>query len=128
LTREASARICLHMRVMAPVLLLAASLSACGDDDGPSSPPDGTYQVEGVVETLPREGADRREMSIAHEAIPDFVGRDGDVVGMEAMTMQFVLASDVDLDDVEVGDRIDFTFEVRWDERPMLYVTRLREK
>lgn len=115
------------MRLLA-LLLLTVSLPACGDDDGPETPADGTYLVEGVVETLPREGADRREISIAHEEIPDFVGREGEEVGMEAMTMQFVVAPDVDLEDIAAGDRVEFTFEVRWNDRPMLYITRLHEK
>lgn len=112
------------------LLLLPASLTSagCGDDDGPSTPPDGSYDVAGVVESLPRDGADRREMTVAHEEIPDFVGRDGQEVGMEAMTMQFVVAQDVDLEGVAVGDGVDLTFEVRWNDRPMLLITRLEEK
>ena len=114
------------MRSAATIPLCALLLlGACGDDDGPATPPDGTYLVEGTVESLPREGAERREISIAHEAIPDFVNREGEEVGMDAMTMQFVVAPDVDLEGIAAGDPVEFTFEVRWNDRPMLYVTRL---
>ena len=109
-----------------PVLALLLLANACGDDGrAPSAPPDATYTAEGRVDRLPRAGADVREVSIAHEAIPGFRDREGDPVGMEAMTMQFEVAPDVSLDGVSAGDRVRFTFEVRWDTRPMLYVTEL---
>lgn len=112
------------LRIISVALLVAV---ACGDDDHrtPTSPADQTYTVEGQVERLPREGAQIREISIAHEAIPTFVDREGAQVGMEAMTMQFEVAPAVSLDGVAPGDRVRFTFEVRWNARPMLYVTEL---
>lgn len=119
--------------VAAVLTALAAALPACScgdhDADRPTTPADATYEgITGVVEAMPREGADRREISIAHEAIPSFVDREGEEVGMDAMTMQFAVSSDVNLDGVETGDAVSFDFEVRWDDRPMLLVTRLEEE
>ncbi len=115
------------IRASVPILLLA--LAACGDDEpkGPATPADQTYTVEGTVESLPREGAEHREMSIAHEEIPEFVDREGERVGMHAMSMQFEVSPRVDLEGIEPGDRVRFTFEVRWDEQPMLWITELSE-
>lgn len=119
----------LRLLIALPLALALLAASACGDDDGgPSTPADATYQTAGVVEALPREGADRPEISIAHEDLPTFVNREGEQVGMQAMTMQFVVGEGVDLEGVEVGDSVSFTFEVRWNARPMLLITRLEER
>jgi Cu/Ag efflux protein CusF len=111
------------LRILSLLGLLAA---ACGADAAPPGPADQTLTASGTVETLPHEGSDRREIAIAHDAIPDFRDREGAVVGMDAMTMQFELADGISLAGVSPGDRVRFTFEVRWDARPMLYVTALR--
>ena len=118
------------MKSLRPAAALAMLLLTLGCDDDPaepSAPADATYSTEGTIERLPREGADRREVSIAHEEIPSFRDREGEPVGMEAMTMQFEVAPAVTLDGIEPGERVRFTFEVRWDSRPMLYVIELTE-
>lgn len=116
----------LMLRVAAAACSLIAA--ACGDDDRtPTTPPDQTYTTEGRVERLPRRGAEIRDISIAHEAIPEFRDREGREVGMEAMTMQFEVAEPVSLAGLAPGDRVRFTFEIRWNARPMLYVTEIDE-
>jgi len=123
-------------RLAPTILLLAAALAGgCGGDDPgrassvePATPPDGTYTVRAeVVAELDPERPEDRQLRIRHEAVPEFVGFEGEVVGMASMTMPFPVAPGVDLDGVEAGDPVEVTFEVRWEEAPPLRIVELRE-
>lgn len=107
------------------VALLALSLAACdrGAKPGSAPGPDQTYTVRGRIERLPgAEGA----MVVHHEAIPEFVGKDGRVVGMREMSMEFPqVAPDAGVEGVEAGQGVNLTFEVRWDATPRTRVTRV---
>lgn len=107
------------------VLTLSTLLAGCEDESAPS-PPDGTYTVRGAVQRMPSDGPGT-EIHIKHEAIPEFKGRDGKVKGMKPMSMPFEPGPDLKLDGLSQGDKIKFTFEVRWDARPMLRVTEIDE-
>ena len=117
------------------VLLLAVLAAGCGDDGSrtaasaePATEPDGTYTVRAEVVGVPDpERKDDRQLRIHHEAVPDFVGFEGEVVGMASMTMPFPVAGDVDLEGVEEGDPVEVTFEVRWEGSPPLRIVELRE-
>lgn len=115
-------------------LLVAGLLAACGggepaapEAEEPSGPPDQTYTVRGEVVALPdlERGAER-QLRVRHEAIPDFVGFEGEVVGMASMVMPFPVAAGVDLEGLEAGDPVEMTFEVRWEGSPPLQVVELR--
>jgi hypothetical protein len=116
-------------------LLAIASTLGCGAEGGraaardePATPPDGTYTVRAVVVAVPEpEREDDRQLRVRHEAIPDFVGFDGEVVGMASMTMPFPAAAGVDLEGVAVGDLVEMTFEVRWEGSPPLRIIELRD-
>lgn len=104
----------------AGVLRLAASLSmsiallcaGCGKPaEAPAVPVD-TYAMRGEIVRLPRP--ESPEIAIRHEAVPDFRDEAGKVVGMEAMTMPFALAPEVDLAGLAPGDKVAFTLEMRW--------------
>lgn len=117
---------------LAAVTLLL--LAACGgeppaDRSGgePETPPDQTYTVRGQLVALPGRDASQRRIRVRHEAIPEFVGVEGEVVGMASMTMPFPLADDVSLEGLETGDKVEMTFEVRWDGSEPLRVVELRE-
>ncbi|MAY75303.1 MAG: hypothetical protein CMJ31_11400 [Phycisphaerae bacterium] len=85
---------------------------------------DQAYTVRGRLVQLPTSGGASRSLKIHHEHIPAFVGSDGEVhrnangvLGMLSMQMAFPLVDpDVDLSTYEVGDKVRFTFEVRWRE------------
>lgn len=63
---------------------------------------------------------------IAHDAIPDFVGPNGQTVGMRAMTMPFpAIAPDVSLDGLERGTDVTFTFRVDYAADPKYVVTNI---
>ena len=101
---------------------IAFAIAACAGEAAP--PPDGRHTVRGEIVKLP--AVPGSEMFLRHESIPDFRDRSGKLVGMFSMTMPFAVGPDVELDGFEVGDRVEFDFEVRWNAatRPLL-VTRL---
>ena len=103
--------------------LLAATLVGCGGE--PAAPPE-TYTTRGIVRqvgmgTPGGEG----EVLIHHEAIASFRDDRGEVVGMESMAMPFTVAEPSLAEGLEAGDRIGFTFEVRWEGGPPLQLTTL---
>lgn len=116
-------------------LLAVLLLGACGGgepaetgEDEAAGPADQSYTVRGEVVAPPdRERRGVRQLRVRHEAIPDFVGFDGEVVGMASMTMPFPVAPDVSLEGVEPGDPVELTFEVRWEGSPPLRIVGLRK-
>lgn len=101
------------------VLLLAG---ACSEKTAPPA----TYSVRGVVEGLPTPET-RNTMLVQHEALPDFVHRDGKRRGMDAMIMPFGVADDLALDGIAKGDKVEFTLEVKWDRNPPGHITAIRK-
>jgi Cu/Ag efflux protein CusF len=83
------------------------------------------YEARGVVSRLPTESAPA--LYVRHETIPDFVGMDGEVVGMDSMTMPFPLADGVDLAGIEPGDKVAFTLEVEWEGDLPYRISRIEE-
>lgn len=73
-----------------------------------------SYTVRGQVVTVPVAGDPRTEFSARHEAIPEFKGPGGEL-GMNTMVMPFPLKDGVSLDGIEVGDKVEITFEVIYD-------------
>lgn len=101
------------------LLIVLGVLLAVACSEEPEAAAGDTYTVRGkVVQVLePPVGP---EVQIAHEAIPDFVGRDGEVVGMAPMTMGFPAGDEVDLSGLEPGTPVEFTFRVDWEaDRPL---------
>jgi Cu/Ag efflux protein CusF len=77
------------------------------------------YTVRGEVVRVSPPGAAAAELSIRHEAIPDFADRTGAVVGMAAMVMPFPVAPGVSLAGVEPGDKVRFRFAMDWEQNRM---------
>ena len=75
--------------------------------------PSETYSVRGRIIELPEPGKPQREFKVHHEAIDGFVGADGKVVGMSAMTMAFPPGPGVTLSGLAIGDIVSLTFDVR---------------
>ena len=125
--------------VVAASCLLTASLAlvACGGgdesptatDDGAeaAAAADGVYRSRGEVVALPDPAKPGSQLSIHHEAIPDFASYEGEVVGMSPMTMPFPTAPSLDLAGLEVGDPVAFTLEVRWDGSPPYQITAIEK-
>ncbi|HUO85947.1 MAG TPA: copper-binding protein [Thermoanaerobaculia bacterium] len=123
----------LHAAVAALALVLAGC--AADREERGAAPADGEpagadvaiYDVRGVVLALPDPARPRAGMRIRHEAIDDFAGIDGEVVGMDSMTMVFPLAEGVGVGGIEVGDQVAFTLEVEWEGEPPYRLTHLEE-
>lgn len=112
----------------AAILLGALALAGCGGEGGDARqgpPPDASYEVQGIVQRLPAEPDN--SLYVRHEAIDDFRDAQGEVVGMDSMTMPFPVAEGVSLEGIEPGDAVAFTFEIRWHTQPRFQVTKVRE-
>ena len=112
------------VRAASLLILLALVLAACGTPEEPPAPAD-SYQTRGLVRQLPSPDRPGSELYVHHEAIPDFKDAEGNVVGMESMAMPFPVADPAMLADLAAGDKIDFTFEMRWEGDKPLTITRL---
>ena len=107
------------------MLALAVALSGTACRQEALAPADATYSTRGQVIEVPKvEGG---ELSVHHEAVPDFRDRDGKPEHMESMSMPFAVAPEVSLAGVAPGDKVEMTFEVRWDSQPTLRVVKLQE-
>lgn len=106
-------------------LLFLPLIFGCGEATPEAGPPDEVYSMRGKVVGLPQ--ARQREITILHEAVPEFADPDGAVVGMESMMMPFAVAPSVSLDGLTEGDRVAFDVEVRWKGRDVVTVTAIEE-
>lgn len=86
-----------------------------------------TYTVRGEIVDLPDPEDPTSGFFVYHEAIDEFRGIDGEVVGMSSMTMPFPLADDVDLEGLGRGDKVEFDLYVDWDGDPATLVTRVEK-
>ena len=104
------------------ILVLVALVMAC-ESAPPLPPADHTYETRGVIERLQARNDPR--LMILHEEMPDFVGIDGNVATMHSMAMEFGVAPGVSTGSLQVGTKVAFTFEVRWEGGEPLLVTKL---
>lgn len=112
-------------RVLPAVILLFLAAGACDRKASVAlGPPDAIYEVRGVIVALPQQ-THSGEMRVHHEAIPNFTNRHGKVIGMQSMTMPFPLAPDVSTDSLQLGDKIQFRLEVRWNEGPTIRISKI---
>lgn len=107
--------------VLAVVVCLVAFPSCKRKESTPSSASAASirkdrYTVRGVVVVVPSADNPAAEFQVRHEAMPHFVGQDGEL-GMDTMTMPFPLAEGLSLDAVKPGDKIELSFEVDFDTR-----------
>ncbi|MEM1109848.1 MAG: copper-binding protein [Planctomycetota bacterium] len=90
--------------------------TGCTETSSPQATADrnvtATYQTRGEVSSLPDADKPTSGLFIRHEAIPEFKNQDGEVEGMDTMTMPFPTDDGVDLAPLSVGDKVEVTFEV----------------
>ena len=106
-------------------LFLLAVLSLAGCSGGNES--GRTYTVRGQVTQLPDPGNPGTGLYLNHEAIDDFVGRDGEMVGMDPMTMPFLVDEEVPLEGIGVGDVVEFKLHVDWGAETEAEIVGIRE-
>lgn len=129
---------------VAAAVALAAALCACSKTSDPESAegaynavaaPAEVYTVRGVVTALPIGEDPRAALRIHHEHIPNFKDKSGEVFlnpdgvpGMKAMEMPFdTLGPHVNLDTIEVGDKVEFDLAIAREPRTTYAITRLVE-
>jgi len=90
--------------------------------------------IRGQIVDIPDQARAMSSFKVAHEHIPDFRNRAGEVhtnmdgvPGMKAMTMGFELSQGVSLEGFEVSDEIEFDWEMVWlaGDRRRIVVTRI---
>jgi Cu/Ag efflux protein CusF len=114
-------RRCVAARQGAAVLLLAAvgALLPPGGARATEPPrPVKRYSIRAEVVRLPEKPGGY--LTLRHEAVDDFTDMDGAVVGMDSMTMQFPVARGASPDGLAVGDKVEATLVVDWDQGYML--------
>lgn len=117
-------------RVRASLILLAllVGLAGCSGRERESS--GRTYTVRGQVTQLPDPNNPGTGLYLNHEAIDQFMSRDGEIVGMDPMTMSFQVDEQVSLQDIQVGDVIEAELVVDWGAAPPdseVEIVRIRE-
>lgn len=104
--------------------LAVVSLAGCA---GKTEEPGRTYTIRGQVTQLPDPNNPGTGLSLNHEAIDDFVTRDGEMTGMDPMTMSFQVDEKVSLDGIERGDVVEFKLHVDWGADTEVEIVEVRE-
>lgn len=104
----------------AGLVIACPALVSCGE----SAPaPEARYTTQGRVYSVVTPDSPASEFKIHHEAIPNFVNGQGEVVGMNSHPMSFPrVAEGIDVQQLEVGQPVRFTFGVTWGESAPTWV------
>ena len=109
--------------VICSVLVMGAAL-ICAAGAGAAESKVYRYVVRGEIRQMPSR--ERAEVFIKHDPIPDYVGRDGAVVGLRAMTMPFWVRDGVSLEGLKVGDLVEFGLESAWEPKAYDAITSIK--
>jgi copper binding protein CusF len=82
------------------------------------------YTVRGLLVQPPGSGSG---VYLYHQAIDDWVGRDGKVAGMDAMAMQYPVAPGVSLAGFHANDKVEITVHSDWQSDTPVEVIRIRK-
>lgn len=112
------------MRALSLVLLLL-TVGACSQDadrGAAERAEPARYTVRGQLDVI-GDG----ELFVFHEAIPEFVGHSGEVVGMDSMQMPFALGDRVSIEGLEPGDKVEMTVAVDFGAKEPMRVLAIEE-
>jgi Cu/Ag efflux protein CusF len=84
-----------------------------------------TYTTRGRVEGVSNRPGAETLLQIHHEEIPTFKNREGRVIGMKEMVMDFPIAKGVSVEGLSVGTLVEVEFAVDWSKVPYHVATRL---
>ena len=112
-------------RAFRRILFLLVILSLAGCSGGKES--GRTYTVRGQVTQLPDPANPGTGLYLNHEAIDDFVSRDGEMVGMDPMTMSFLVDEKASLEGIGVGDVVEIKLHVDWGAETEAEIVGIRE-
>lgn len=107
-----------------PILIVALSLAGCSGEQSGSGR---TYTMRGQVIQLPDPKNPGTGLTLNHEAIDDWVSRDGETVGMDPMTMSFLVDEKVPLEEIQVTDVVEVKLHVDWGGQPEVEIVEIRE-
>ncbi len=107
---------CLALACGAVLLLV----SGCGEK--PLAGRDYTVRAQVVQPPDPSTG-----LYLYHEAIDDWVSRDGKMDGMDPMAMPFPVAQGVPVAGIQANDKVEVTLHVDWNAETPVEITRVRE-
>lgn len=106
------------------ILIAVLGLAGCSGKDGGSGR---TYTLRGQVIQLPDPKNPGTGLTLNHEAIDDFVSRDGELVGMDPMSMSFLVDEKVPLQGIQVTDIVECKLHVDWGGQPEVEIVEIRE-
>jgi len=118
-----------HARLFFGALMIA-SLAGCGPSEAPESggqTAGRTYKVRGQVTQLPDPANPGSGLYLQHEAVDDFVDREGKTVGMDPMNMPFPVAAGVSLEGIAPADYVEIDLHVDWQADSPVAITRIRK-
>jgi len=72
------------------------------------------YSVRGTVISVEQGKDGRSQVTLLHEAIPEFKNQTGMVVGMEPMAMTFTASEELPTGSLQPQAKIQIVFEVHW--------------
>ena len=84
------------------------------------------YAVRAEVVEMPN-AANGHTFVLHHEAVDDFVTREGRMEGMDSMTMPFLVAKTVPLSAMRAGDKVEVLLHVDWQADRAVEITGLRK-
>ena len=108
---------------------MIASLAGCGPGRAPESggQTGRTYKVRAQVTQLPDPANPGSGLYLQHEAVDDFVDREGKTVGMDPMNMPFPVAAGVSLEGIAPADYVEIDLHVDWQADSPVAITRIRK-
>jgi hypothetical protein len=119
--RELKQNRALIVLVIVLVLLIGAVTGGCGPE--PAKDQGRDYKIRAQVVHPP----DATGLYLYHEAVDDWVSRDGKVSGMDPMAMPFPVAQGVPLDGIQANDKVEATLHVDWKADRPVEITNVRE-
>jgi len=126
--RNGAAMLLLAGLVLTLIGLLGVLAAGCSDSAAPAAADTAqthTYTVRARVVKLPSGPVDAGEITLHHEEIPDFVGKDGSTTGMKSMIMPFPAGPGISFDGLEPNDVVEIDFAVNWERKPYYQITRI---